>query len=188
MTYDIALQTRKMAIEIHLKSGDAVGVCCKPFAFFCSQSCPGDIILRAQDWANARGPRSVPIISGFHTSIERDVLRILLRGKAPVIHVLARSLEGARLSAALRSAAKEGHAQIISPFAATVRQTTARSAEQRNRHILTLCESVLIAHASPEGKTEALAHEAKALGLPIFTLPSASNSHLLDMGAEIAPG
>lgn len=143
--------------------------------------------MNAQDWANARGPRDAPVISGFHTSIEREVLRILLRGKAPVIQVLARSLEGARLSAPLRSAEKAGHAQIISPFAVAVRQTTARTAEQRNRHILTLCKSVLIAHASPGGKTEALAYEAKALGLPIFILPSASNSHLLTMGAEIVP-
>lgn len=154
-----------------------------PLAFFCSQSCPGDVILKAQDWANARGPESVPVISGFHTSIERDILRILLRGNAPVIHVLARSLEGARLSAALRGAEKEGHAQIISPFAATVRQTTARTAEQRNRHILNLCESVLIAHASPGGKTEALAFAAINSGLPIFTLSSPNNENLRKAGA-----
>lgn len=158
-----------------------------PLAFFCSQACPGDVILTAQDWANARGANDAVIVSGFHTPVERDVLRILLRGKAPVVHVFARSLEGARLPAALRRAEREGHAQIISPFAATVRQTTARTAEQRNRHILTLCESVLIAHASPGGMTEALAHEAKALGLPIWTLPSASNSNLLALGAQVVP-
>ena len=156
-------------------------------AFFCSKSCPGDIILKTQDWANARGPNAIPVIGGFHTPVERDVLRILLRGRAPIIHVLARSLEGARLSASLRNAEKEGRAQIISPFAAAVRQTTARTAEQRNRHILTLCESVLIAHASPGGMTDALAHEAIALGLPIYTLSSASNCHLLAMGAEVVP-
>ncbi|WP_126516820.1 LOG family protein [Sphingobium amiense] len=66
-------------------------------------------------------------------------------------------------------------------------QTTARTAEQRNRYILTLCESILIAHASPGRKAEALAHKAKALGLPIFTLPSASNFHLLAIGAEVVP-
>lgn len=187
MISDIAFPMRKMAIDIHLKAGGVVKIFRRPLAFFCSQSCPGDIILRAQDWANWRVAESAPVIGGFHTSIERDVLRILLRGKAPVVHVLARALEGARLSAALRSAEKEGHAQIISPFAGTVRQTTARTAEQRNRHILILCDSVLIAHASPGGKTEALAHEAKALGLPIFTLPSASNSNLLALGAQVVP-
>lgn len=156
-----------------------------PIAFFCSQSCPGDVILRAQDWANARGRDAAPVISGFHTPVERDVLRILLRGGAPVIHVLARALDGARLPAALRNAATEGRALILSPFAATVRQTTARTAEQRNRYILTRAAAVLFAHTSLGGKSEALAHEAKALGLPIFTLPSPSNSHLLAIGAEI---
>jgi predicted Rossmann fold nucleotide-binding protein DprA/Smf involved in DNA uptake len=155
----------------------------KPIAFFCAQTCPGDVILKAQDWANSRGPNDAAVIGGFHTPVERNVLRILLRRNAPVDHVLARSLEGARLPAALRSAEKEGRAQIISPFAATVRQTTARSAEQRNRHILTLCESVLIAHASPGGKTEALAIDAIAAGLSVFTLPSPSNRNLSAMGA-----
>jgi predicted Rossmann fold nucleotide-binding protein DprA/Smf involved in DNA uptake len=126
------------------------------------------------------------VISGFHTPVERDVLRILLRGGAPVIQVLARTLDGARLPATLRNAEKAGHALIVSPFAATVRQTTARTAEQRNRYILSRAASVLFAHASLGGKTAGLAHETKALGLPIFTLPSPSNSLLLVLGAEIA--
>jgi predicted Rossmann fold nucleotide-binding protein DprA/Smf involved in DNA uptake len=172
-----------MASERTARRGNAVLATTRFVAFFCSQTCPGDIILKTQDWANARGPESAPVISGFHTSIERDVLRILLRGRAPVVQVLARSVEGARLSAALRSAEKERLAQIISPFAATVRQTTARTAEHRNRHILTLCESVLIAHASPGGKTEALAFATINSGLPIFTLSSPNNENLRKAGA-----
>ena len=157
----------------------------QPIAFFCSQSCPGDVILKAQDWANARGPDDAPVISGFHTPVERDVLRILLRGGAPVIQVLARAPDGARLPAALRSAEKAGRALIISPFAATVRQTTARTAEQRNRYILTRAASVLFAHASAGGKTEALAAEAAAMGLPVFTLASPGNANLIGLGAQV---
>ncbi len=143
------------------------------------------MILKTQDWANVRGPDDTPVISGFHTPVERDVLRILLRGGAPVIQVLARALDGARLPAALRSAEKEGRALIISPFAATVRQTTARTAEKRNRHILTRATSVLFAHASVGGKTEGLAVEAVAMGLPVFTLSSPSNANLTHMGAQV---
>lgn len=87
-----------------------------PIAFFCSQSCPGDIILKAQDWADARGPESAPVIGGFHTSIERDVLRILLRGDAPVTLVLARAVQDYRMSPAIKVAVATGQAQIISPF------------------------------------------------------------------------
>ena len=154
-------------------------------AFFCSRSCPGDVILKAQDWANARRTGDAPVISGFHTPVERDVLRILLRGGVPVIYVLARSLDGARLSAALRTAEKEGRALIVSPFETTVRQTTARTAEQRNRHILTRAATVLIAHASPGGKTESLAAEAIARGLKVETLSSTANANLVALGATI---
>lgn len=153
-------------------------------AFFCSQSCPGDIILKAQDWANARGPESAPVIGGFHTPIERDVLRILLRGHAPVIIVLARAEQGFRMPRALKAAIAAGYAQIISPFPATQTRTTAATADARNRHILKLCNSVLFAHAALGGKTEALANEAIAMGLSVFTLPSVRNTHLIEIGAR----
>jgi predicted Rossmann fold nucleotide-binding protein DprA/Smf involved in DNA uptake len=154
-----------------------------PIAFFCSKACPGDLILKAQDWANARGPESAPVIGGFHTPIERDVLRILLRAAAPVTIVLARALQGYRASPARKAAVAARTAWIISPFPATQTRTTAATAETRNHHILTLCGSVLIAHAAPGGKTESLAREAAALGLPLLTLASPANTNLIALGA-----
>lgn len=157
----------------------------QPIAFFCSRSCPGDIILKAQDWANAWGPDSAPITGGFHTPIERDVLRILLREGALVTIVLARAAQGSRMSPAVKAAFNAGAARIVSPFPATQTRTTAATAEVRNRHILTLCGTVLFAHASPGGKTEALAQEAAALGLSIQTLNSPANANLIAIGAEV---
>ncbi len=159
----------------------------QPTAFFCSRSCPGDIILKAQDWANARRPDSARVIGGFHTPIERDVLRILLRGSAPVTIVLARAVQGYRMSPAIKAAVKAGTARIVSPFPTAQTRTTAATAEARNRHILTLCGTVLFAHASPGGKTEALAREAVALGLSIQTLNSPANANLVALGATIGP-
>lgn len=156
-------------------------------AFFCSTACPGDLVLRTQDWANCCSSYGFQIVGGFHTPVEQEALRILLRAKTPIIYVLARTLLGARISASIRRAEKAGFATIISPFPQTVRRTTAQTANERNRHILTICDRVLFAHASPGGKTEALALEAKSMGLPIFTLPSPANSNLLDLGAEILP-
>ncbi|GGI85548.1 hypothetical protein GCM10007973_22580 [Polymorphobacter multimanifer] len=156
-----------------------------PIAFFCSQSCPGDIILKAQDWANARVPESVPVIGGFQTPIERDVLRILLRGGVPVTVVLARAIQGYRMSPAIKAGIAACAAEIISPFPATQTRTTAVTAEARNRHILTLCGAILIAHAALNGKTESLARDAAALGLPLLTLNSPANANLIAFGAEV---
>lgn len=158
-------------------------------AFFCSQSCPGDVILRAQDWANARDSQSAPVIGGFHTPVERDVLRILLRGGAPVAIVLARTVEGWRPPApfgtAIRDAIAAGVAKIVSPFPETHRRTTVASAEARNRHILTLAPTILIAHASLNGKTEALAKAALEQGNEVQTLASPHNANLIELGANV---
>ena len=167
-----------------LSTNDAASALARaPVAFFCSKACPGDLILKAQDWANARGPDSAPVIGGFHTPIERDVLRILLRGAAPVTIVLARAVQGYRASPVLKAAVTAGTAQIVSPFPAAQTRTTAVTAEARNRHILTLCGSVLFAHAAPGGKTETLASEAVALGLSPQTLDSPANANLIALGA-----
>lgn len=154
-----------------------------PIAFFCSRSCPGDIILKAQDWANARGAVSAPVIGGFHTPVERDVLRILLRGGAPVVIVLARTMQGYRAPPPIKAAVAAGVAWIVSPFPRIQTRTTAVTAEARNRHILTLCERVLIAHAAPGGKTETLANEVASRGLTLQTLNSPASANLMVLGA-----
>ena len=129
------------------------------------------------------------MIGGFHTPVERDVLRILLRGQAPVTIVLARAAKGSRapapLGPAIRDAIAAGLAEIVSPFPETHRSTTAASAEARNGHILTLAPAILIAHAASGGKTEALAGKAIAMGLSVFTFPSPSNANLIGIGAQV---
>lgn len=169
------------------KFADSIGKHFNNLAFFCSKSCPGDLIIGVQDWGNSAAQAAKMVIGGFHSPVEREALRILLRSRIPVIYVLARTLIGARISASVREAERAGLATITSPFPQTVRRTTAQTANERNSHILTMCDQVLFAHASPGGKTEALALEAKSMGLPIFTLPSPANSNLLDLGAEILP-
>lgn len=112
------------------------------------------------------------------------MLRILLRGEASVILCLGKAVEGFRRSPAFRMAENDGRARVISPFTSRQRHTTAKSAEERNRYILAQADRVLIAHASPGGKSEALATHVLALGKPLLTFPSPSNRNLLELGAQ----
>src|SRR3990170_6732323 len=66
-------------------------------ALFCSVRCPGDAILGAYDAARKIRDEGVTVVSGFHSPVEKECLRILLRGKQPIIMCLARGLEGMRL-------------------------------------------------------------------------------------------
>ena len=149
-------------------------------AFFCSNACPGDIILKAQDWANSRSSGSLTVISGFHTLVEKEVLRLLIRNSAPVVYVLARSIKGWRKPRAIADAMERGSVVIVSPFEAKQTRTTAKTAAIR---IVSKANQVLIAHASNSGKTEALARSVIDQGKNLLTFPSASNAHLIEIGA-----
>jgi len=49
---------------------------------FCSVSCPGDAILGAYDAARKLRDDGVTMVSGFHSPVENEYLRILLRWPA----------------------------------------------------------------------------------------------------------
>lgn len=59
---------------------------------FCSVRCPGKAILGAYDAAQKLRDAGVTVISGFHSPVDKECLRILLRGNQPVILCLARAM------------------------------------------------------------------------------------------------
>ncbi|WP_126420091.1 hypothetical protein [Asticcacaulis excentricus] len=165
--------------------GNAALLAGQPIAFFCSQSCPGDLILKAQDWANSRGPDATPVVGGLQTTAERNVLRVLLRGGTPIIQVLAWALNEALVPATLRNAENAVRALIASSFTVSFCQNTARNADPRNRYILSFAAIILSAHASPGGKAETLATRAIARSIAIETLNSPANTNKVVLCALI---
>ena len=154
-------------------------------AFFCSNRCPGALILKTCDLARAMRDVGVPVIGGFQTPMERECLRLLLRGSQPVVVCPARGIESMRVSRDRRPAIDEGRLLVLSPFLSTVRRPTADLAAQRNDFVADLAQRVFIAHAAPGSKTEAVAHELAATGKPLLTLDSPANGHLVEMGARV---
>jgi hypothetical protein len=61
-------------------------------AWFCSVKCPGDLILKTYDLARALREAQIPVIGGFHSPMEKECLKLLLRGNQPVIICPARSI------------------------------------------------------------------------------------------------
>ncbi len=54
-------------------------------AFFCSARCAGDLILKTYDLARSMRDAGVAVIGGFQIPMERECLRLLLRGTQPVV-------------------------------------------------------------------------------------------------------
>ena len=153
-------------------------------ALFCSNRCPGDLILKTYDIARAMRDAGVPVIGGFQTPMEKECLRLLLRGEQPVVICPARGIDNMRIPSDWRPALDHGRLLVLSPFPATVRRPTADLAAQRNDLVADLAQRVFIAHAAPRGKTEAFARELAASGKPLLTLDSAANENLVDVGAK----
>lgn len=136
-------------------------------ALFCSARCPGDAILGAYDAARKLRDEGVTVISGFHSPVEKECLRILLRGKQPIIICQARALQKFRPAAEWRRPLDAGRLLILSPFEKYPRRPTSESARQRNELVAALSDEVLIIHATPGGQIERLAELFDRWRIPV---------------------
>jgi predicted Rossmann fold nucleotide-binding protein DprA/Smf involved in DNA uptake len=138
----------------------------KKVGLFCSVRCPGDAILGAYDSARKLRDESVTVVSGFHSPVEKECLRILLRGKQPIIVCLARALEKIRLPADWRGAVEAGRLLLVSPFEKRPRRPTTESAQRRNEIVAALSDEALIIHAESGGSIERIAMLIDRLSIP----------------------
>jgi predicted Rossmann fold nucleotide-binding protein DprA/Smf involved in DNA uptake len=154
-----------------------------PLGFFCSAKCPGNIIVQTYDLARALRDAGVPVIGGFHSSMEKECLELSLRGTQSVVICPARSIEQMRLPTAWRTRLAENRLLILSPFGAQHRRPTAALAEQRNRFVATLADKIFVAHAGGGSRTEQLCRDVMAQGKQVYTFDLPENAHLVRSGA-----
>lgn len=144
--------------------------------------CPGEAILATYDLAIDLRRAGVGVIGGFHSPMEHEALRLLLRGRQPVILCPARSLQHMRIKPEYRQPLTDGRLLLVSPFAESLRRPTVESATLRNRIVAALADALLVVHAQPGGKAEALVREALAWGKKVYTLDLTANQHLRAAG------
>ena len=117
-------------------------------ALFCSARCPGNAILAAYDQSAIWRDSGRCIISGFHSSVERECLRILLRGKQPIIICPARALPK-RIPPEWRQPLADGRLLILSAFPDTETRVTVALAHRRNEIVAALGDEAYFAHIAP---------------------------------------
>lgn len=135
-------------------------------ALFCSVRCPGDKILAAYDAARKLRDDGATVVSGFHSPVEKECLRILLRGKQPIIVCLARSIEKIRLPTDWRGPSEAGRLLILSQFEKRPKRPTVESAHQRNQLVAALANEALIIHAEPGGTIERISKLIERWSIP----------------------
>ena len=100
--------------------------------FFCSVRAPGDSVLTVYDLARALRSRSVTLVGGFQSPMEKEFLDLLLRGAAGAVVCPARGLGVMRLRRGWRAPLDDGRLLVLSFFDEAVRRPPAAIAGRRN--------------------------------------------------------
>ena len=110
--------------------------------FLASRKIASPAILPTLDWAVEISKRTdVAVVSGFHSRLEKDVLKFLLQGKCGIIVVLARGMYS-KLPKIYDAAMKENRLLIISLEKETVTRVSERTAHKRNKYVEKLADEL----------------------------------------------
>jgi len=154
----------------------------KPIALFCSVKCPGELILKTYELCLKWRKEDQAVISGFHSPMEKECLRILLKGTSPVIISPARGI-WRRIPKELKHPIDTGRLLIVTNFDTSFNHITRKNAIERNKFIGSLVENLFISFAVPHGILEILCRDWIKNGKHVFTFASRYNSNLLRVGA-----
>lgn len=92
-------------------------------------------VLPTLDWAMEISKQTdVAVVSGFHSRMERDVLKILLQGQCGIIVVLARGMYH-KLPPQYEEAMQHNHLLILSYEKENVTRVSEASAHKRNEYV-----------------------------------------------------
>jgi len=162
-----------------------VGLLAKPLlGIFCSSRCPGNVILKTYDAIRTIRDRQQAVAGGFHSPMEKECLDLLLRGDAPIVVVLARSLGKMRVPSDWKPLVDRGQMLIVSPFSGKHATTTGKRAEQRNHVVAELSRALFVPHAAAGSKTETLCEFWLQRAKNVFVL-DAECAKLLGLGAQL---
>ncbi len=115
--------------------------------FLASRKISTSSVLPILDWAVSISKQTdVAIVSGFHSRLEKEVLRFLLHGKCGIIVVLARGIYR-KLPKQYEEAMSENRLFIISNEKENIKRISETNAHKRNKYIVDICDEIKLVGA-----------------------------------------
>ena len=127
-------------------------------AFLASSNIPTDMVLRCYDWAQQMGREGRCVVSGFSSHLEKQVLHFLMKGRGPVILVLARQMYR-RVPEELQPLLDKGRLLIVSTC--TSPRQSRITAQARNRYICEQADAIFVVGATENSSLFPLQEEFK---------------------------
>ena len=99
-------------------------------------------VLPTLDWATEISQQEeVAVVSGFHSQMEKEVLKILLRGKCGIIVILARGMYRQVLKC-YEEALQQNRLLILSYEKDNVTRISEQTAHKRNKQVISLSDEM----------------------------------------------
>jgi predicted Rossmann fold nucleotide-binding protein DprA/Smf involved in DNA uptake len=149
----------------------------RKIGLLCSIQCPGDIILKTLDLMQELRTTGVCVVSGFHSPLEQECLKILLRGACGIVLCYARGLPK-RVPSEYRKPISDGRMLLLSSFDEAQGHATRDTSRLRNELVVALGDVVVIPYAAPGGMTEKVFKDAVSSGKPVFVFQEKHSSSL----------
>lgn len=99
-------------------------------------------VLPTLDWATEISQREeMAVVSGFHSQMEKEVLKILLRGKCGIIVILARGMYR-QVPKCYEKALQQNRLLILSYEKDNVTRISEQTAHKRNKQVISLSDEM----------------------------------------------
>ena len=99
-------------------------------------------VLPTLDWATEISQREeVAVVSGFHSQMEKEVLKILLRGKCGIIVILARGMYR-QVPKHYEEALQQNRLLLLSYEKDNVTRISEQTAHKRNKQVISLSDEM----------------------------------------------
>ena len=122
-------------------------------AFLAASTIPPDMVLKCYDWAVIMANEGQCVISGFSSHLEREVLHFLMKGRCPIILVLARQMYK-QVPQELQALLDENRLLVISVSNA-VRQSK-MTALARNKYICEIADQIVFVGVNEKSSLKTL--------------------------------
>ena len=123
-----------------------------------SRECPGHVLLETLEQVPQWVEAGRVIVSGFHSPLEQQVLRSVLRRKGRVVKVLARGMTDYRPAADEREPLASGRMLVITACPPKQVRITRESALARNRLVIALATDMVVPYVA-QGSPLVTMHE-----------------------------
>ena len=112
----------------------------RKIGFLASRKISTSAVLPTLDWAVEISKRSdISVVSGFHSRLEKDVLKFLIQGKCGIIIVLARGMYR-KLPKVYEEAMDENRFLIIALEKDTATRVSEYTAHRRNEYVINISD------------------------------------------------